>query len=119
MDAKAQDSWRTAIVLQGGGAMGAYEFGVLKALYETRSRRGAEPFKPAVVAGISIGAITAAVLVGSEGDPIENLEKLWTEDFTVSGPLRELSMPFFPFPELHQYFAMYLAMFWEQWHVSA
>src|SRR5262249_14113554 len=42
---------------------------------------------------------------------IENLEKLWTEDFTVSGPLPELSMPFFPLPELHQYFAMYLAMF--------
>jgi NTE family protein len=26
----------TAIILQGGGALGAYEFGVLKALYETR-----------------------------------------------------------------------------------
>jgi NTE family protein len=26
----------TAIVLQGGGALGAYEYGVLKALYERR-----------------------------------------------------------------------------------
>ena len=28
--------YRTALVLQGGGALGAYEYGVLKALYETR-----------------------------------------------------------------------------------
>jgi NTE family protein len=95
MNPKAQDSLRTAIVLQGGGEMGAYEFDVLKALYETRSRGRVEPFKPAVVAGISIGAITAAVLVGSKSDPIENLEKLWAEDFTVSGPLPEVSAPFF------------------------
>ena len=28
----------TAIVLQGGGALGAYEYGVLKALYEEAAR---------------------------------------------------------------------------------
>ena len=30
------DKVYTAIVLQGGGALGAYEYGVLKALYEKR-----------------------------------------------------------------------------------
>jgi hypothetical protein len=30
------DGYRTAIILQSGGALGAYELGVLKALYETR-----------------------------------------------------------------------------------
>jgi len=53
------NDYGTAIILQGGGALGAYELGVLKALYETRPG-----FKPAVVTGISIGAITTAVLAG-------------------------------------------------------
>ena len=37
----------TAVVLQGGGALGAYEYGILRALYEQRPG-----FRPAVVAGI-------------------------------------------------------------------
>ncbi len=28
------NNYRTAIVFQGGGALGAYEYGVIKALYE-------------------------------------------------------------------------------------
>ena len=63
---------QTAIVLQGGGALGAYEYGVLKALYESRPG-----FRPVAVAGISIGAITAAVLGGAAGDPIHALDTLW------------------------------------------
>ena len=59
-----QSDYQTAIVLQGGGALGAYEYGVLKALYEARP-----VFTPAVVTGVSIGAITAAVLVGAPSDP--------------------------------------------------
>ncbi len=71
----------TAVVLQGGGALGAYEFGVLKALYEQRPG-----FEPLAVAGISIGAVTAAVLGGAEGDPVAALERLWCEELTVSAP---------------------------------
>src|SRR3954466_2676000 len=69
----------TAVVLQGGGALGAYEFGVLKALFEERPG-----FKPVAVAGISIGAITAAVVGGAKDDPIAALERLWREKLTVS-----------------------------------
>lgn len=69
---------RTAIVLQGGGALGAYEYGVLKALYERRPG-----FKPAVVAGTSIGAITAAVVGGARDDPISALDRLWRERLPV------------------------------------
>ena len=71
----------TTIVLQGGGALGAYEYGVLKALYKARPG-----FKPAAVAGISIGAVTAAVLGGSK-DPIEALKRLWQDKLTVAAPL--------------------------------
>ena len=72
----------TAVVLQGGGALGAYEYGVLKALYEQRPG-----FRPVAVAGISIGAITAAVLGGAKSDPISALDRLWRDKLTVSPPL--------------------------------
>lgn len=62
---------QTGLVLQGGGSLGAYELGVLKRLHE-------EPgFNADLVSGVSIGAINAAVLVGSRGKPIETLEALW------------------------------------------
>jgi NTE family protein len=80
------NDYGTAIILQGGGALGAYELGVLNALYETRPG-----FTPSVVTGISIGAITAAVLAGAKGDPIQTLDRLWREKLTVVPTL-----PFFP-----------------------
>jgi len=73
------DNVYTAIVLQGGGALGAYEYGVLKALYERRPG-----FTPVAVTGISIGAVTAAVLGGAKGDPMKALDTMWREKFTVS-----------------------------------
>jgi NTE family protein len=85
-----QSDYQTAIVLQGGGALGAYEYGVLKALYKARP-----DFTPAVVTGVSIGAITAAVLVGARADPIDALGELWETYFAVFGalphPVREWS----------------------------
>lgn len=70
---------QTALVLQGGGALGAYEAGVIKRLYEIPG------FSLDVVSGVSIGAINAAVLVGARGDPVTTLEAMW-EDFTVVSP---------------------------------
>lgn len=78
----------TAIVLQGGGALGAYEYGVLKALYEQRPG-----FRPVAVAGISIGAITAAVLGGVKGDPTRALDTLWRKKLTVESPLPVVGLP--------------------------
>ena len=57
-----------AIVLQGGGSLGAYEAGAYRALYErlsekdTREGRMGRPTFD-IIAGTSIGAINAAVLV--------------------------------------------------------
>jgi len=77
---KNQSKTQTAVVLQGGGALGAYELGALKRLYE-------EPdFKPDIVSGVSIGAINAAVLVGARGDPIETLGELWERFCVFSSP---------------------------------
>jgi NTE family protein len=64
---------RSALVLQGGGALGAYEFGAARALYED------EDFAPDVIAGVSIGAITAVLLARpAQGlKPLEALEAFW------------------------------------------
>jgi len=47
-----------ALTLQGGGALGAYQAGVYQALDEAGIR-------PDWVAGISIGAINAAIIAGN------------------------------------------------------
>jgi NTE family protein len=80
------DNYRTAVVLQGGGALGAYEYGVLKALYRTRPN-----FVPAVVTGISIGAINASVVVGAPANPIDVLGDVWETHFSVFGALPPLA----------------------------
>ena len=56
-----------ALVLQGGGALGAYQAGVYEALAESG-------VYPNWVAGISIGAINAAIIAGNA--PEERVEKL-------------------------------------------
>ena len=52
-----------ALVLQGGGALGAYEAGAFRALYEFISEKDKENPLFDIVAGTSIGAINAAILV--------------------------------------------------------
>ncbi|HEX2913308.1 MAG TPA: patatin-like phospholipase family protein [Chloroflexia bacterium] len=69
----------TALVLQGAGALGAYECGVIKELYRSR-KKGDQEFRPDVITGISSGAINAAILASSG---IETLEKVWLEDFAL------------------------------------
>lgn len=66
----------TALVLQGGGALGAYQAGAFEAL----SRR-APPID--WLAGISIGAVNAAIIAGNAPERrVEALRDFWT---TVSG----------------------------------
>jgi NTE family protein len=49
---------RVALVLQGGGALGAYQAGVYEGLHENH-------IQPSWVAGVSIGAINAALIAGN------------------------------------------------------
>jgi NTE family protein len=72
----------TAIVFQGGGALGAYEYGVIKELFESRG----QDFKPDVITGISIGAINAAILAGAE-KPLETLDYIWRHVFAHPVPM--------------------------------
>ncbi|WBV70504.1 patatin-like phospholipase family protein [Legionella pneumophila] len=62
-----------AYVLQGGGSLGAYQFGVVKGLLEAG-------YEPDWIAATSIGAIQAAIIVGNPPEKrIEKLERFWDE----------------------------------------
>lgn len=66
------------LVLPGGGARGAYQVGVLKALAEMLPRRTSNPF--AVLSGTSAGAISAAVLASRARSfrvAATDLERVW------------------------------------------
>lgn len=57
---KDSDSTKTALVLPGGGARGAFQVGVLKALAEILPRNCRNPFP--VISGTSAGAVISVVL---------------------------------------------------------
>jgi NTE family protein len=68
----------TGLVLQGGGALGAFELGVIECLLDNG-------IEPDVVSGVSIGAVNAAVLCGCRNrDPRRALRALWA-DLTTPG----------------------------------
>jgi NTE family protein len=68
---------RIALILQGGGSLGAYQAGVYQALAEAN-------LDPDWVAGISIGAINAALIAGNSPEKrIERFREFWE---TVSAP---------------------------------
>lgn len=69
--ASAKPKSRTALVLQGGGALGAYQAGVYQALHE-------HDLAPDWVVGTSIGAINAALIAGNEGvNRVDRLRQFW------------------------------------------
>jgi NTE family protein len=62
---------RVALVLQGGGALGAYQAGVYQALHECG-------IEPDWVSGVSIGAINAAIIAGNVPDQrLSRLRTFW------------------------------------------
>jgi len=72
--AKAQ----RVLVLQGGGALGSYQAGAFQALC-------ASGFEPEWVAGISIGAINAAIVAGNAPEKrVDRLKEFWN---MVSSPV--------------------------------
>jgi NTE family protein len=80
---------QVVLVLQGGGALGAYQVGVYEALHESG-------IEPAWVIGTSIGAINAALIAGNPLDQrMERLNAFWhhvEHPATIAGPLDWLGM---------------------------
>jgi NTE family protein len=61
----------TVLVLQGGGALGAYQAGVYEGMHETG-------IDPSWITGVSIGAINAALIAGNRpGNRIARLREFW------------------------------------------
>src|SRR5271165_4263946 len=81
---------RIALILQGGGALGAYQAGVYEALAEA-------DLHPDWVSGISIGAVNAAIIAGNPPEKrVQQLRAFWE---TVSEPA--FGVPNFPGLGIH------------------
>ena len=86
---------KVALVLQGGGALGSYQAGVYEAL-------ASSDYKPDWVAGISIGAINAALIAGNSPETrVEKLREFWRAITTparwavpISGLFNGAGLPF-------------------------
>ena len=80
MSASSASSCRTALVLSGGGARGAYQVGVLRGLSDLGVLpRGRSPFE--ILVGASAGAINAASLAAYADrldDAVRLLEEVWS-----------------------------------------
>src|ERR1700678_1470429 len=64
---------KIGLVLQGGGALGSYQAGVYEALASSE-------YLPDWVAGISIGAINAAIIAGNTPENrLKHLRRFWEE----------------------------------------
>jgi NTE family protein len=75
------------LLLQGGGALGAYQGGVYEALAEAN-------IHPDWIAGISIGAINAAIIAGNPANSrVDRLREFWTH-VTSSAPWDWSGNPF-------------------------
>ena len=80
-------SEQCVLVLQGGGALGAYQGGVYEALAEARC-------VPGWVAGISIGAINAALIAGNPPERrVERLREFWEGISTLPFGLTAPTLP--------------------------
>jgi NTE family protein len=81
-----------ALVLQGGGALGAYHIGAYQALAE-------HDLHPDWVSGISIGAINSAVIAGNAPDErVSKLDEMWR---AISWPDLAPPVEFAPWRTLH------------------
>jgi NTE family protein len=70
---KKSRNLENVLIMQGGGSLGSFACGVYKTLVKQNVRID-------IVAGTSIGAVNAAIIVGSKSDhPEKDLEDFWLE----------------------------------------
>jgi NTE family protein len=98
----AMESAAKALVLQGGGALGAYQAGVYEALLESDSKLD-------WVAGVSIGAINAALIAGNAPEQrVAKLAEFW--QLVSSGPGQSVPMDWGDRAVLNQWSAAWAAL---------
>ena len=78
---------RVALVLQGGGALGAYQAGVYQAIHEAN-------IDVQWICGTSIGAINGALIAGNPPEQrVERLRDFW--ETVTKPPIRMPNIPWF------------------------
>jgi NTE family protein len=83
---------RIVLLLQGGGALGSYQGGVYQALAEAN-------LHPDWVAGISIGAVNAALIAGNPPEKrVDRLREFW--EAVSTSPLGPFGVPYHPSIEI-------------------
>ncbi len=91
-----------ALVLQGGGALGSYQGGVYQGLFERDNDLD-------WVAGVSIGAINAALIAGNAPKQrLERLKQFW--DLLSSGPGQSIPVEWGDRAALNQWSALWATM---------
>ena len=84
------DPQRTVLLLQGGGALGAYQAGAFEAL-------ATHDFEPDWVIGVSIGAINASLIAGNEPQHrLDRLREFWSRITAAPANLGALKLQFLP-----------------------
>jgi NTE family protein len=69
---------KPALVLSGGGARGAYQVGVLKAIADLHAKDARNPFS--IISGTSAGAVNAVALAASANNfrlAVKKVERIW------------------------------------------
>jgi NTE family protein len=87
---------QTVLLLQGGGALGSYQAGVYQALAEAN-------LHPDWIAGVSIGAINAALIAGNPPEQrVARLREFW--EAVTTSPLGPFSVPYLASVEINDAF---------------
>ena len=106
LDRKEPPRRRNVLVLQGGGALGSYQAGVYEALAESG-------IPPDWVAGVSIGAVNAAIIAGNPPERrVQRLREFWETitDHSASWP----DLPYEPWRALDRLAGAAAAMIFGQ-----
>jgi len=80
---------RTALILSGGGASGAYEVGVMRALFSGRCpSNGFRKLEPGILTGTSVGAVNASFILSAPSSDLETavrcLHRIYLRDIAAS-----------------------------------
>lgn len=81
---------KRALVLSGGGAKGAFQFGALRYIHE-HLESGDPAFRFDIIAGVSVGALNGVMVAMDKHDQLEHIWHTITKDQVYKGSLSPLS----------------------------
>jgi NTE family protein len=109
---KSAKPMEIALVLQGGGALGAYEYGAILGLFDAIERKKDRQITIRGVTGVSIGAVNAACVVGANdpSDARKRLRDLWN-DFAIRAPFLSGEIALLGVPNFYKFWPSWTALY--------